>query len=137
MKSEFPLPIQYGAGSTPGISNGVEKSKGNTATAQAQPEASRNSFQTRLNEIVIDVYERSADNAAVPDEREGIDRRHSSTRRQSSQESPSLQSSKKVTDADTYSTGKKESQAYNKAGNTVPAVFSPSGEKGRLVDIFA
>ncbi len=127
MKSQSSLPIQYGAGSRPDISQGSEKNSGSTGT----------SFQTQLNESIIDVYERSEVNAAVPDERTGIDRRNYYTRRQSSEESASLSSGKKVTDVGAYSTDQKTYQADNRTEKTAPAIFSPSQNKGSILDIWA
>ena len=124
MKSQSSLPIQYGAGSKPDISRGSEKNPGT-------------SFQTRLNESIIDVYERSEVNAVVPDERTGIDRRTYSTRRQSFAESTTLPSGKKVTDVEVNSTDQKTYQAANRTIKTAPAIFSPSQNKGRLLDIWA
>lgn len=127
MKSQSSLPIQYGAGSKPDISRGSDNN----------PNSFGASFQTRLNESIIDVYERSEVNAAVPDERTGIDRRNYFTRRQSSEESTPLQSGKKVTNADVYSTDQKTYQTGNTTEKTAPAIFSPSPDKGRLLDIWA
>lgn len=127
MKSQSSLPIQYGTGSKPDISQGPEKN----------PNSFGASFQTRLNESIIDVYERSEVNAVVPDERTGNDRRTYSTRRQSSAESNPLPSGKKVTDVDVYSTDQKTYQTNNRTEKISPAIFSPSPDKGKLLDTWA
>jgi hypothetical protein len=125
MTSQSSVPIQYYNGSKSEISRGSEKSLSNSTT-------SGTSFQTSLNESIIDVYERSEVNAAVPDERTGVDRRTSSPRRQSSSSAP-LQS----TDVGVYSTRQKTNQTFNKAEKTTPVFFSPSQKKGSLLDIWA
>jgi hypothetical protein len=130
MKSQSSLPIQYGAGSKSEISRGLEKNSDSSTAPQT-------SFQTRLNENIIDVYERSEVKAAVPDERERADRRMYSTRRQSSSESAPLQSGNKVTDINKNSPNQKTNQTYTKTEKTAPAIFSPSPEKGKLIDVWA
>jgi hypothetical protein len=130
MKSQAPLPIQYISGSKPEITRGLGKNPDSPAT-------SRTSFQTSLNESIIDVYERSEVNVAVPDERTGVDRRTSSTRRHSSSESAALQSGKNATDVGIYSTEQKINHTYNKTEQTRPAFFSPSPKKGSLIDTWA
>jgi hypothetical protein len=126
MESQTFLPIQYHTVSKPEISRGLEN----------KPDTSVNtSFQISLNESIIDVYERSNVNVAVPDERKGVDRRVHSNRRHSSPESVPLQSGKTVADVDTYSAKQKTNQAYN-TEKTMPAFFSPSLEKGSLLDIW-
>jgi hypothetical protein len=127
MKSQTSLPIQYSDGSRPDASRGINKNPDSYGTA----------FQTRLNESIIDVYERSEVHAAVADERTGADRRASSTRRHSSPESTALQSGDKVMDLDVYSPDQKTKQTDNKAEKPTPAIFSPSQEKGRLLDTWA
>lgn len=128
MESQTSLPIQYRTVSKPDISRGLEKKPDTSAT-------SHTSFQISLNESIIDVYERSNVNVAVPDERKGVDRRVHSNRRHSSPESVPLQSGKTVADVDTYSAKQKTNQAYN-TEKTMPAFFSPSLEKGSLLDIW-
>ncbi|MGV8059187.1 MAG: hypothetical protein AB2L12_14375 [Smithellaceae bacterium] len=133
MKSPSSLPVQ--PGSRADVSRGIQKSPDGLGTAQTESSAS--SFQSRLDESIIDVYERSEVNAAVPDERTGVDRRTSSTRRQSSREPAPLKSGAKVTDVNVYSTNQRTNDTYNKTEKTAPAIFSPSQEKGKLVDIWA
>jgi hypothetical protein len=130
MESQSSLPIQYPTGSNPEISRGSEKNRGSSATTGT-------SFQATFNESIIDVYERSEINAAVPDERTGVDRRTSSTRRQSSSASPPLQSTKKTTDINTYSAEQGTNQTYINTEKTAPAFFSPSEKKGSLLDTWA
>ncbi len=127
MKSQTSLPIQYSDGSRSDTSRGVNKNPDSYGTA----------FQARLNESIIDVYERSEVHAAVPDEREVADRRTSSTRRHSSLESAALQSGEKVMDLEVYSKDRKTKQTDNNANKPTPAIFSPSLEKGRLLDTWA
>jgi len=130
MESQTSLPIQYRNGSKSEISRGSDKNPDSPAT-------SRTSFQTSLNESIIDVYERSEVNAAVPDERTGTDRRTSPTRRRSSSESAPLASGKKATDVASYTIEQKINQTYNKTEIATPAFFSPSQKKGSLLDIWA
>jgi hypothetical protein len=137
MKSQSSLPLQYSSGSRSDISRSFEKTPDSSVSAQSYQDISRASSPTRSNESIIDVYERSKENAAVPDERTISDRRRASTRRQASQESTSIQSDKIVSDIGMSSTDQKANQTSSKTGNISPAIFSPSREKGKLVDIWA
>ncbi|PKN76605.1 MAG: hypothetical protein CVU52_04030 [Deltaproteobacteria bacterium HGW-Deltaproteobacteria-10] len=127
MKSQSSLPVQYGIGSKPESSPRSEKDAGSIG----------DSFQKQLNERIIDVYERSEINAAVPDERTTRDRRTYSTRRQSSAESTPLTSDAKLTDVEASSKDKKSYQSVNRTEKNTPSFFSPSPDKGRLLDIWA
>ncbi len=127
MKSQSSLPIQYGTGSKTDTSRGSENNSGGLGT----------SFKTHLNESIIDVYERSEVNAAVPDERTGMDRRTYSTRRQSSDASTPLTSATKFAEAEAYSQDQKTNQTDNRTEKIAPAIFSPSADKGRLLDVWA
>jgi hypothetical protein len=137
MESKSSLPVQYGVRSTPDMSQGPEKKSDRSGAAQIQSTASQSSFQSRLNEIVIDVYERSEVNTSVPDERIGADRRRSATRRHSSSESGPSQSGNNVNNVDPYSTDQKTYQTYTETEKIQPAIFSPFREKGKLVDTWA
>jgi hypothetical protein len=130
------LPIQYSAGLKPTISRGVEKSPDSYRVSQAQPIVSPPYFQTHLSENIIDVYERSLDNITVPDERRGVDRRQSANRNQTSPESAPLQSDKNVTYTQIYSSDHKINQIHTRIENTPLAIFSPSPQKGKLIDIW-
>ena len=122
MISQSSLPIQNSTGSKPDISRRVENNPDSLGAAQAQTATSRTSFQTQLNENIINVYERSKDHIAVPDERSGFDRRRSANRQQSSPESAPLQSDKKVTAI--YTIDQKINQTYARTENIRPAIFS-------------
>lgn len=137
MESLSSLPIQYSTGSRADISQGGEKCSGTIEEAQAQHTESRTSFQARLTESIIDVYERSQENVVVPDERTGIDRRRSATRRRSFQESAPLQTDKIVTDVDPYLTDKKIIQNHRKTEKNPLTVFSSSPEVGRFINTWA
>jgi hypothetical protein len=137
MKSQPSLPVQYSTGSKSDIARSFEKTRDNPGTAQSYQDISRTSSPTRSNESIIDVYERLKENAAVPDERTVSDRRRSSTRRQSSQESTSIPSDKIVSDIGMSSTNQKANQTRSKTVNISPAIFSPSREQGKLIDIWA
>lgn len=129
METQSSLSIQYNNGSKSGISRGFEQ-KQNSFTS------TNTSFQTSLKESVIDVYERSDINVAVPDERTGFDRRVSPSRRRSSPESAFLQTDNKVKDVGIYPTEQKISQTYSNTGKITPTFFSQSQDKGILLDIW-
>jgi hypothetical protein len=139
MISQTNWPIQYSAGLKPASSHKLEKSQDSPGVSQAQPVALQPYFQAQLSEKIVDVYdvyERSQDNIAVPDERTGVDRRQSANRKQYSPESALLQSNEKVTYIPIYPADHKINQTYTQTGNTPPAIFSPSQEKGKLIDIW-
>jgi hypothetical protein len=137
MKSQSSLPIQYGIGSKSEISRSFEKIPYSSGATESYQDISRTSSPTRSNESIIDVFERSKDNAAVPDERTVADRRQSSMRRHSSQASTSAQSDKIASEIGMSSTDQETNQTHSKTGNISPAIFSPSRDKGKLVDIWA
>ncbi|MEN6374319.1 MAG: hypothetical protein ABFD75_05970 [Smithella sp.] len=98
--------------------------------------ASGTSFKTSLSEsAVVDVYQRSDFNVAVPDERRGVDRRVRSDRRHSSSPSVLLQSNIAVTNVGKLSPYQKTNRVVN-THNTMPASFSPPQEKGSLIDVW-
>lgn len=130
MENQSSLTIQYSNGSKPEISRSLDKKQNSSAS-------SHTSFQTSLKESIIDVYERSDVNVAVPDERTGVDRRTSPSRRRSSPESVPLQSDNKVKDVGIYSTKQKINQIYSNTEKIAPAFFSQSPLKGSLLDIWA
>ncbi len=127
MKSQSSLPVQYGIGSKPESSRRSDNDAGSLG----------DSFQKQLNERIIDVYERSEINAAVPDERTMRDRRSYSSRRQSSAESNPLNSNTPVTEVDADSKYQKSYQSVNKTEKKAPSFFSQSPDKGRLLDTWA
>jgi len=137
MTSQSSLPIQYSTGSRSDIPRGIEKKPDSLGATQEAAATSRTSFQTQLNENIINAYERSKDDVVVPDERTGVDRRRSANRRQSSLESVPLQSGKNITGSYLYSADQKIDQPYTVAEKTSPVIFSPSPKKGTLVDIWA
>ena len=136
MSGQSSLSIQYRAGSTPDIASGAEKRLQRVGPSQEQPIKSLPSLQRRFDENIIDVYERSVENAAVPDQRTGVDRRRSFIQQPSFQAVHLQQVIEKTTDIDLYSAAQQANHAYNKMGNFPPAMFSPSREKGELIDIW-
>jgi hypothetical protein len=130
MKSQSSLPIQYITGSQSAISQGSDKNADS-------PTTSRTPFQISLNESIIDIYERSEVNTAVPDERSGFDRRTSPGRRQSSAKSVPSPSDQRVTDVNAYSPKQTTTQTYDETAKKMPAFFSPSSEKGSILDTWA
>lgn len=136
MKSQSSLPIQYRAGTTPDIFHKAENGQSCNGVIQEQPTVARTSFPSRLNESIIDVYERVTENAAVPDQRTGIDRRKSSVRQQASPELILQKLNNKVADIDFYSIRQKASNVFHSVKNTVPVIFSPAQKKGKFIDIW-
>lgn len=129
METQSALPIQYSNDTKSGISRSSEQKQNSSASSYT-------SFLSSLKESVIDVYERSDINIAVPDERTGSDRRISPTRRRSSPESAFLQTDNKVKDVGIYPTEQKISQIYSNAEKITPSSFSQSQDKGILLDIW-
>jgi hypothetical protein len=137
MISESLSPIQYNNGPRADSPRAAEKNPGGLRAPQAQPATFRTFFPTELNENIVNVYERSPGNIAVPDERTGADRRRSVTRQQYYPESAPLQSDKKITATYLYSTYQKINQTYTRTEDMPPVIFSLSPETGKLIDIWA
>ncbi len=132
MESQSSIQINILNSVNPETSRRFDKNHDSSAT-------SGTSFKTSLSEsAVVDVYQRSGSdfNVAVPDERRGGDRRVSSNRRRSSSPSVLLQSNMAVTNVGQHSPYQKTNRVLN-TQNTMPASFSPSQEKGSLVDVWA
>ncbi|MEN6330935.1 MAG: hypothetical protein ABFD57_02985 [Smithella sp.] len=129
MESQSSLPIQKLTVVNPEVPRRLEKN-------QDSSEASGASFKTSLSESIIDVYERSDNKIAVPDERKGVDRRVCSNRRHSSSPSFPLPSGTTVINIAPYSS-EQQTNRISPAKNTMPASFSPSQEKGSMIDIWA
>ena len=137
MISQSSLPIQNGTGSKPDSSRGVSRYPAAPGTVDARTATFASSFSTQLNENIINVYERSTESAAVPDERTGVDRRQSPNRQQYLPKSAPLRSSENVMAGYLYSTERKTNQTYTRTQNVPPTIFSPSPEKGKFVDVWA
>jgi hypothetical protein len=133
MISQSSLPIQNSTGSKPDISRRADKNPDSIGAAQVKPATS---FTTELKDNIINVYERSEAKIAVPDERSGVDRRRSAGRQLSSLQSAPLPSAKNVTASYLYPTNQTIKNTYTWTENTPPAIFSPSAEKGTLIDIW-
>lgn len=132
MESQSSLQILNLNGVNPDTYRRFDKNPDPSATSST-------SFKTSLSEsAVVDIYQRSDFNVAVPDERRGGDRRVRSDRRHSSLPSPSvlLQSDITITNVGKLSPYQKTNRVLN-TQNTMPASFSPSREKGSLIDVWA
>lgn len=128
MANQYFSSLPYGTGGKTGNS-------GNSVTSKsASAQTSRTSFNSQLNDEVINVFERSQDNIAVPDERTGADRRQSVNRRQSTREYSSVQSN---TGISLPAVNRKVNETYTRAATAAPVNFVPSSQKGTLLDIWA
>lgn len=125
MESQSSLFIQNNAGLKPEIPRQPEKSKDSK-------ESLSESFKNSLNESIVDVYERSDINTAVPNERSGADRRISVPRRKSSSQSVPFTSGTIDMQNDINIT----KQSYVTAGKDT-SDFSSSQKKGSFLDIWA
>lgn len=129
MESQSSLPVQKLTAVNPEVPRRFDKNQDSSAASGA-------SFKISLSESIIDVYERSDNKIAVPDERKGIDRRVCSNRRRSSSPSISLTSGAAVITNAPYPS-QQQSYRLSAAKNTIPASFSPSQKKGGMIDIWA
>jgi hypothetical protein len=131
MSSENSLPIQYGIGSRPNSLQGVEKNHPQNTVVFPSP------FSTRLDEKIIDVYERSAYSTAVPDERTGIERRQSLIHQPSFPEALPLPPYQEVATTRLHFANREANSTYTRAANTMPSIFSPPRETGTIIDTWA
>jgi hypothetical protein len=122
------------SGSPGGIgkpSNSVERAGSKYAIEFKPP------FSTRVDEIIVDVYERPVYRISVPDERRGIDRRRSEARQESLPASFTVQSGRKVPIVYGNYADSKTDSIYNSAADILPAIFSPMRDKGKIIDTWA
>jgi len=127
---------QYRHGTAPEITHKDEK-RLEMIGSSSKYVKSANSIPTGSKDNIIDVYVRSKENIAVPDQRTGVDRRRSFGSQLSFPASPLEQLHEKANGIGLYAESEQFYQScYDKAGKIPSEPLPLSGEKAKFIDIW-
>lgn len=138
MKTKPPLPIQYANIQPPVSSVRTERAAVSASKfAEQQAAASIASSSISSDDRVIDIFERSSQAVAVPDERSGYDRRKSPAGRNMPNELFSADTANEVSSGGLYFINQEAATDRGAEVRKLPVVFSPFTQKGKIIDTWA